>query len=137
MKQALYWTFLSVFGATALVTLLGITGLLTIDKEYLSKLFYLLILEVIATVITLFKRTTFFGDQLALDSAKSLCGLWWELVHNHPDIALSSVEIQLPPGQSQIKLVGTAYDRNGTELARWHSEGACLNNASLDRKSVV
>ncbi len=132
MKQALFWTFLSVFAATALITLLGITDLLAIDKEYLSKLFYLLILEAIAPVIALFKKTAFFGDQLALDSAKSLCGLWWELVHNHPDIALSFVEIQLPPGQSQIKLVGTAYDHNGTEVARWWSEGACLNNATLE-----
>lgn len=61
MKQALFYMFLFVFGATAVVTLLGLTQMLPIKEGYLDKLFYLLIAESIAPVITLFKKTDFFG----------------------------------------------------------------------------
>ncbi len=61
MKQALFYMFLFVFGATAVVTLLGITQLLQIQEGYLDQLFYLLIAESIAPVIVLFKKTDFFG----------------------------------------------------------------------------
>jgi hypothetical protein len=61
MKQALFYMFLFVFGATAVVTLLGLTQILPIHDGYLEKLFYLLIAEAIAPVITLFKKTDFFG----------------------------------------------------------------------------
>jgi hypothetical protein len=71
MKQALFGTFLVVFGATALVTLLGIAGPLSIREEYLNKLFYLLIVEVIASVVALFKKTDFFGNQPALPPNKN------------------------------------------------------------------
>lgn len=62
MKKALFYTFLFVFFSTAIVTLLGIIGILQIDKEYLTKLFYALIVESIAPVIALFKKTEFFAD---------------------------------------------------------------------------
>jgi hypothetical protein len=62
MKKALFYTFLAVFSATALVTLFGIIGVLQIDREYLTKLFYALIVESIAPVIALFKRTEFFEN---------------------------------------------------------------------------
>ena len=63
MKQALFYTFLVVFGATALITLLGITGVLSIEEGYLDKLFYLLIAEAVAPVIALFKKTNFFDSE--------------------------------------------------------------------------
>jgi len=62
MKKALFYTFLFVFASTAIVTLLGIAGILSIDKEYLTKLFYALIVQSIAPVIVLFKKTEFFSD---------------------------------------------------------------------------
>ena len=62
MKKALFYTFLSVLGVTAVVTLLGITQYLQIQEGYLDKLFYMLIAELIAPVIVLFTKTKFFDD---------------------------------------------------------------------------
>ncbi|MCG7996603.1 MAG: hypothetical protein JAZ06_14400 [Candidatus Thiodiazotropha taylori] len=63
MKKTLFYTFLSVFIVTAIVTVLGIAGALEIKEEYLSKLFYALIVESIAPIITLFTKTDFFSDE--------------------------------------------------------------------------
>lgn len=62
MKKALFYTFLAVFSATALVTLLGLVGVLQIDEAYLTKLFYALIVESITPVIALFKKVEFFEN---------------------------------------------------------------------------
>ncbi len=62
MKKILFYTFITVFGATAVITLLGLVNLIDIDPNYLEKLFYLLIAEVIAPVIALFKKTDFFDE---------------------------------------------------------------------------
>lgn len=62
MKKALFYTFLFVFASTAVVTLLGIIGIFQIKEVYLSKLFYALIVESIAPVIVLFRKTDFFAD---------------------------------------------------------------------------
>uniref|UniRef100_UPI0032168C66 class I SAM-dependent methyltransferase n=1 Tax=uncultured Draconibacterium sp. TaxID=1573823 RepID=UPI0032168C66 len=61
-KNILLYTFIFVFIATMIVTLLGITKLITIDKEYLDKLFYALLIEAALPVITLFKKTKFFDN---------------------------------------------------------------------------
>lgn len=60
MKKTLFFTFILLFVATATITLLGLINLINIDSEYLEKLFYLLIVEVISPVIVLFKTTDFF-----------------------------------------------------------------------------
>lgn len=60
MLNTLFYTFISVFVATAVVTLLGITNLISIEEVYLRKLFYSLIVGSIGPVIVLFKRTNFF-----------------------------------------------------------------------------
>ena len=62
MKKALFYTFIGIFIATAVITLLGIAKVLAIDDVYLSKLFYLLIAEVIGSVVSLFTATNFFSE---------------------------------------------------------------------------
>jgi hypothetical protein len=61
MKQAFLGLFLAIFGATAVVTIGGIIGRLPIEREYLKRLVWLLLGQVIVSVIALFKRTDFFG----------------------------------------------------------------------------
>lgn len=54
--QILVWIFFSIFSVTAIITLLGITGVIkTIKEKYLNALFTALIIEVIAAVIGVFK----------------------------------------------------------------------------------
>jgi hypothetical protein len=62
MKNALFITFLAVYGATAVITLLGIAEIREIDSAYLSKLFYVLIVETVVAVIALFKVLVFPGS---------------------------------------------------------------------------
>ena len=60
MKEALFWIFIAIFSLTAIITLLGITGVIkTIKDNYLNALFTALILEVIAAVVLLFQNTDF------------------------------------------------------------------------------
>lgn len=51
MRRALFNCFLLIFLLTALATLAGITNLLHMEKQYLDKLFYALILELVGVVI--------------------------------------------------------------------------------------
>lgn len=54
--QILIWIFFGIFSVTAIITLLGITGVIkTIKDKYLNALFTALILEVVAAVIGVFK----------------------------------------------------------------------------------
>jgi hypothetical protein len=53
--KVLFYVFLSIFVATAIITLLGIVGCVTIKEGYLNKLFYSLIVEVIGGIVALFK----------------------------------------------------------------------------------
>lgn len=62
-KEVLFWTFIGIFSITAIITLLGITGVLKDIKErYLNVLFTSLILEVVAAVLILFKGTDFTSE---------------------------------------------------------------------------
>jgi hypothetical protein len=65
-KTVLFWTFIGIFSLTAVVTLLGITGVLkSIKERYLNVLFTSLILEVVAAVLILFKSTDFTSEHQA------------------------------------------------------------------------
>lgn len=63
MKKNLFYTFLVLFIITAIITLLGIINLIEIKDTYLSKLFYILIIELVGGVIALFRKTVFFDDK--------------------------------------------------------------------------
>lgn len=59
-ELTLFWVFIAIFSITAIVTLLGITGVIkTIKERYLNALFGALILEVVAAVVLLFQQVSF------------------------------------------------------------------------------
>lgn len=62
MKEALFYSFLIIFVATAIVTLLGLTGHIKIRQGYLKILVTSLILEIVVSVIALYKSTDFFEN---------------------------------------------------------------------------
>lgn len=62
MLITLFVTFLVIFIATAVITLLGITQRIAVPREYLKPLFAALILEVVGTVIALFSSGNFLGE---------------------------------------------------------------------------
>ena len=61
MQQALFYTILAIFITTAIVTLLGVTGRVKIQREHLKPLFASLILELGALLILLLSTTNFLG----------------------------------------------------------------------------
>ena len=62
MKQHLFYTFLGIFIVTAIVTLLGITKVIIIDDKYLTPLFTALIIELVGTVIAMYRGVNFFDE---------------------------------------------------------------------------
>lgn len=63
MKKHLFYTFLTIFVATSLVTLLGITDLVTIKEGYLNALVAAFLVELGGAVIAIFKSTNFFKKE--------------------------------------------------------------------------
>lgn len=62
MKEALFYSFLLIFVATAVVTLLGLTGHLKVRPGFLKALVTSLILELAISVIALYRTADFFDS---------------------------------------------------------------------------
>lgn len=75
-KQTLFYLFIGIFAVTAIITLLGITGVIkTIKDKYLNALFTALILEVVAAVILLFQAFNFTEESVNLADVITESGL--------------------------------------------------------------
>jgi len=75
-KQTLFWLFIGIFAVTAIITLLGITGVIkTIKEKYLNTLFTALILEVVGAVFLLFQGFNFNENRADLSAIISKAGL--------------------------------------------------------------
>ncbi len=75
-KQTLFWLFIGIFAITAIITLLGITGVIkTIKEKYLNTLFTALILEVVGAVFLLFQGFDFTENSADLSAIISKAGL--------------------------------------------------------------
>ena len=70
MRRALFNCFLFIFLLTALATLAGITKFLPMEQQYLDKLFYALILELVGGVIGMFTAT--FGKGILAEKITDL-----------------------------------------------------------------
>ena len=57
MLNALFWSFMAVFLATALVTLCGVVKIAKVDDYYLKILVLSLLIEVVGAMILLFQKT--------------------------------------------------------------------------------
>jgi hypothetical protein len=62
MKKHLFYTFLAIFVATAIVTLLGVTGVLRIADGYLTALVGAFLIESAGAVVAMFRTAEFFTD---------------------------------------------------------------------------
>jgi hypothetical protein len=129
-RSVLFIVFITIFVATAVTTLLGITNVITIRDGYLNTLFSALILEVIGAVIALFKSASFFGGQVS-DEAKQIEGYWWELITGKENLSLSFVRIQHSPKTGALTLTGDAYSKEGKPAAEWTSYKAWIDDETL------
>ena len=67
-QRVLFWIFVTIFSVTAILTFLGITNVLKINKNYLTAMFSALILEVIAAVVLVFQSFNYAApDPVDLD----------------------------------------------------------------------
>lgn len=63
MKTHLFYTFLVIFAATALITLLGVTNVIPIREGYLTALVGAFLIELAGAVIAIFKGANFFAPE--------------------------------------------------------------------------
>ncbi|MEN8132639.1 MAG: hypothetical protein ABFS45_21155 [Pseudomonadota bacterium] len=126
------FSVIAIFLATALVTLLGVIGLLTIDPAYLNTLFSSLILELVVAVIGLFKATDWFGPSGTLPVASTIQGNWWQFIRQERQNAISFIQITYSEDQQQFLIEGDAYTATDEPFARWWSVGASLNVATRE-----
>jgi hypothetical protein len=64
MKRHLFYTFLGIFIATSVVTLLGVTGIIHIVDGYLWPLVAAFLIELAGAVVAVFSRAEFFHNPL-------------------------------------------------------------------------
>jgi hypothetical protein len=75
MKAHLFYTFLFIFAATALITLLGVTGVVPIQEGYLTALVAAFLIELAGAVIAIFKGADFFAsDKNHITAEESIRG---------------------------------------------------------------
>jgi hypothetical protein len=63
LKTHLFYTFLAIFAATSVVTLLGVTNVIPIHGGYLTALVTAFLLELAGAVIAIFKSANFFASE--------------------------------------------------------------------------
>jgi hypothetical protein len=63
LKTHLFYTFLAIFAATSVVTLLGVTNVIPIHEGYLTALVSAFLLELAGAVIAIFKSANFFASE--------------------------------------------------------------------------
>jgi hypothetical protein len=129
-RSALFVTFIAIFAATAVITLLGIIDVVPIRDGYLKTLFTALILETVGAVIALFRSTSFFGAGTSAE-LKQITGAWWEFIDGKDNLAVSFVRITHSPKTDSLVLIGDAYGRDGKRAADWTSSNAWLDDASM------
>jgi hypothetical protein len=67
--KTIIWVFIIIFSVTAIITLLGITNVIKgIKENYLNKLFYTLIIEVVIAVVAVFKGVDFNDQSISIHS---------------------------------------------------------------------
>ena len=62
MKKHLFYTFLVIFAATALITLLGLIDLVPVREGFLAGLVTAFLIELAGAVIAMFRMAKFFTD---------------------------------------------------------------------------
>jgi DNA-binding transcriptional ArsR family regulator len=63
MRVHLFYTFLGVYAATAVVTLLALVNLVQVREGFFVPLFGTFLVETVVAVIALFQRTDFLGEK--------------------------------------------------------------------------
>jgi hypothetical protein len=91
MKTHLFYTFLVIFAATAVITLLGLTNVIMIREGYLTGLVTAFLIELAGAVIAIFKSANFFTAEKSEISSEAKV---WESIRKL-DTALGYAEDRL------------------------------------------
>ncbi len=150
MKKALFYTFLFIYIATAIVTLLGLTPLLPIPVGYMRILLPALLVETAAALVALFKRTDFFDSE----------GLHRKELEGQSYLSLETVKIidlrgrvQLPESEKQTNPASRVTEsdlyrikklnRHGNQLVFYYNttgygtEGGSLSHPGAEIQEVT
>lgn len=88
MKKHLFYSILSIFVLTTVVTILGITKVISIEDKYLEKLTWAFLLQLAAALISIFRKTDFFSEEekkvyQAAQSAQAEV-VFPQIIYDHP-----------------------------------------------------
>ncbi|MFQ3229009.1 hypothetical protein [Reinekea sp.] len=132
MKTALFVVVLALFLATGVITLLGLINKVHIEKQYLNKLFFALILELSGAVIYLFAGTDFYAAeaQEVVSPSQPLLSLASALNQRFPGETAASIEarLRLYDGIEQsLEQTQSELDDKNLEVTRLKVEQAQLS----------
>lgn len=130
-RAILFYAVIAIFVATAVITLLGVINVVAIDDKYLNALFGVLIVELAASVVGLFKATDWFG-QNEESAVADIGGDWWQFLRQGEEHGLSHVHISFSESEKQVKLNGRAFTTDAGNYAQFWSVAASLNAAKLE-----
>ncbi|GEM_PF-6486536 len=138
MKKHLFYTFLAIFAATAIVTMLGITGVLHIPGGYLTALVTGFLVESAGAVVAIFRRADFFTDD-EQKHADAIARLQEEHAQTHERLMqATSVTVRL---QSEIDRMTEENQHLRDELAKLTSLRfkilALLGADSVDAPTIL
>jgi hypothetical protein len=129
-RAILFYSVIAIFVATAILTLLGISGVVAIEDRFLQVLFTALVVELVAAVVGLFKATDWFGGERG---SKRIEGGWWQLVRAAEHVnALAFFQIAYSEEREQLVIDGQSFTADGEDHARFWSVSASLDASTLE-----
>ena len=95
-KTVLFYTFLIIFIATSVITLLGVVGVLEIKDFYLKGLFLAFLIELAGTVIAVYRKADFFSDEEVIKT--------------------SNLSIKMPANETKKTIIGSDSKKDISDL---------------------
>lgn len=121
-RAVLFYSVIGVFLATAILTLLGISGIVSIDDRFLQVLFTALVVELVAAVVGLFKATDWFGGERG---SKAVEGGWWQIARADADSnVMAFVHLKYSEERQQLVVEGHSFTAAGEDHSRFWSISA-------------
>jgi len=131
-RAVLFYSVIGIFVATAVLTLMGLIGKVSIAEQYLKPLFTTLIIQLVAVVIGLFKMTDWFGTEWEPWVGELVIGEWWQYVRLGEENVLAFLEISHSKKEQMLKFKGRAFTSEGDFHSIFWSSAVSMNAATLE-----
>ena len=115
--KTIIWVFIIIFSLTAVITLLGITNVIKgIKENYLNKLFYTLIIEVVIAVVAVFKGVDFSNEGQTAPAILEQAGIEEEFKSDQEQVNFIVERLKLVEEFERIEIEIKVLKENNTVL---------------------